>query len=172
MADWQKIVSQHSGSVWQTAYRLLGKADEAADCFQETFLAALEVSGREKVRNWPALLSRVCTCRAMDGLRKRLREGARSRNVGDFSNVASRNPGPVEVLQGEELSARLRGALAQLPEQQAEVFCMRCLNDLSYREIAKQLGLTSSAVGVLLHRARRRLRELLSERIRSDDTEM
>ena len=171
MADWQKIVSQHSGSVWQTAYRLLGRADEAADCFQETFLAALKVSGRQKVRNWPALLSRVCTCRAMDRLRKRLREGERSKSLGDWSNVASPNPGPIEVLQGEELSAGLRRALARLPEQQGEVFCMRCLNDMSYREIAKQLGLKGSAVGVLLHRARRRLRELLSEKIGPEDAE-
>ena len=57
--------------------------------------------------------------------------------------------------------ARLRKALAQLPTQQAEVFCLRSINDLSYREIAGQLDLKTSAVGVLLHRARSRLRELL-----------
>ena len=162
MADWQKIVSQHSGLVWKTAYRLLGNHQEAADCFQETFLAALELSRRQRVRNWPALLTRLCTCRAIDLLRRRLRQTHRTNGLDKWSSVASSNPGPVELAQASELSARIRLALTQLPNQQAEVFCMRFLNDLSYRDIARQLGIKNSAVGVKLHRARSRLRELLS----------
>lgn len=77
MTDWQKIVDRHSQAVWQTAYRLLGNREEAADCFQETFLGALELSRRERVGNFAALLRRLCICRAMDRLRKRLgRAGA------------------------------------------------------------------------------------------------
>ena len=163
MTEWERIVGRHSGSVWQMAYRLLGDREEAADCFQETFLTALELARQQKVRNWPGLLGRLCTCRAMDRLRKRVARAGRINSIADFSNVTSANPGPSELAQAAELSAKLRLALTQLPGQQAEVFCMRCLNDLSYRQIAKQLGLSSSSVGVLLHRARLRLRELLSE---------
>jgi len=172
MADWQTIVSRHSGPVWQTAYRLLGNREEASDCFQETFLTALELSRRQKVRNWPALLTRLCTCRAMDQLRKRLRGAGPASGLDDWSAVPCTNPGPVELAQAAELSARLRLALAKLPDQQAEVFCMRCLNDLSYRDIARQLGLTTSAVGVLLHRARSHLRELLSRPVGSGNAEV
>ena len=162
MADWQKIVSRNGGSVWQTAYRLLGDREEAADCYQETFLTALELSRRQKVRSWPALLTRLCTCRAMDQLRRRLRETHRVNGLDKWSSVASPNPGPVELAQASELSARIRLALTQLPDRQAEVFCMRFLNDLSYRDIARQLGIKNSAVGVQLHRARSRLQVLLS----------
>ena len=56
----------------------------------------------------------------------------------------------------------MRQALAKLPGQEAEIFCMKCLDDLSYRDIGRQLGLKTSAVGVLLHRARSRLREMLA----------
>ena len=162
MPDWQEIVSRHSPTVWRTAYRLLGNRAEAADCLQETFLAALEISRRQKVRNWPGLLIRLCTYRALDELRRRLRRTQQLNGLAKFSAVAGSNPGPVELTQAAELSARLRLALTQLPPQQAEVFCMRFLNDLSYRQIAKQLGIKVSAVSVLLHRARSRLRELLS----------
>jgi RNA polymerase sigma factor (sigma-70 family) len=36
---------------------------------------------------------------------------------------------------------------------------MRYLNDMSYRQIAKELGIKTSAAGVLLHRARAKLRK-------------
>ena len=162
MTDWERIVGREGSAVWQTAYRLLGNYEEAADCFGQTFLEAMEVSRRQKVRNYGGLLRRLCTFRAMDRLRKRLRQGQREEGLADWSNVASANPGPVEEAQAAELSERLRGALAKLPSQEAEVFCLRCLNELSYRDIAQQLGLKNSAVGVLLHRARSRLREMLA----------
>ena len=162
MPDWQEIVSRHSPAVWRTAYRLLVRADEAVDCLQETFLAALEISRRQKVRNWSALLTRLCTYRALDELRRRLRRTQRFNGLSKWATVPSSNPGPVALAQAAELSARLRLALTQLPPQQAEVFCMRFLEDLSYRDIARQLGLKTSAVSVILHGARSRLRELLS----------
>ena len=162
MTDWEKIVGRHSGTVWQTAYRLLGDREEAADCFQETFLAALELSRREKVRNFSALLKRLCMFRAMDRLRKRMSRAGHENTSVDFSRVASGNPGPVQQAQAVELSERLRQGLTELPEKQAEVFCLRCVEQMSYGEIARQLEIKRSTVGVMLHRARSRLRELLS----------
>ncbi|HUS47981.1 MAG TPA: sigma-70 family RNA polymerase sigma factor [Phycisphaerae bacterium] len=172
MTDWPAIVGRHESAVWQTAYRLLGNRADASDCFQETFLSALELSRRQKVRNWSALLMRVCTCRAMDQLRRRCRRADRHEDVADWAAVASPNPGPSEWALAAELSQRLRLALAALPGRQAEVFCMRCLNDLSYRAIARLLGIKTSAVGVLLHRARSRLRELLSPAVATEDVEV
>ena len=161
MTDWRKIVSRHGPVVWRTTYRLLGAHADAADCFQEAFIDALELSRRQSVRSWPALLQTLATRRALDALRKRIRRRNRETPV-DLSAVPSRNPGPEAQMQAAELSDRLRQALTALPDKQAEVFCLRFLNDLSYRRIAEQLDLGRSAVGVLLHRARGSLREALS----------
>ena len=76
--------------------------------------------------------------------------------------LASREANPGQEAEADELAERLRAALAQLPADQAEVFCLSCLDKLSYREIGERLRLTTNAVGVLLHRARQRLRELLA----------
>ena len=126
-------------------------------------VSALDVSRRQRVRNWAGLLQRLATMRALDRLRHRIRDAARQDDLSDWSAVASPNPGPVQQAQAAELSARLRRAIAQLPDQQAEVFCLRYLNDLDYRQIGRQLGIKTSTVGVSLHRARRRLRELLDD---------
>lgn len=162
MATWSEIVGRHSALIWRTAYRLLGNHADAADCFQEAFLAAVELSRRQRVRNWPGLLQQLATRRALDQLRSRAARGRLAGSPPDWTAVASPNPGPAQEVEAAELAASLRAALADLPAQQAEVFCMRLLSDLSYRDIAKLLGLSTSAVGVLLHRARSRLREILS----------
>ena len=162
MTDWQDVVDRHSGVVWQAAFRLLGRPEEAADCYQETFLAALKLSRTQEVRNWPALLRRLAICRALDRLRKRLRHTDRHDELADWTAVPDGNPGPLQELQATELAGRLRKALAELPPKQAEVFSLRCISELSYEAIAEQLGLKRSAVGVLLHRARRTIRELLA----------
>jgi DNA-directed RNA polymerase specialized sigma24 family protein len=43
------------------------------------------------------------------------------------------------------------------------VFCLHCLEGWSYQDVAGQLGVTVNAVGVLLHRARQRLRAWLAD---------
>ena len=63
-----------------------------------------------------------------------------------------------------ELAEALRAALSELPGKQADAFCLHCLDGYSYREVGAALGLSVDAVGVLLHRARGRLRDLLAAR--------
>jgi len=61
MTDWQQIVDDYGPQVWGTAYRLLGQEVDAADCFQQTFLAAFKAVDGKPVRYWSALLKRIAT---------------------------------------------------------------------------------------------------------------
>jgi RNA polymerase sigma-70 factor (ECF subfamily) len=103
----------------------------------------------------------LATARALDLLRARCRERGRIEPLAEPAAAPSRDAGPSQIAEAAELAERLRTALAELPSDQAAVFCLTCVDKLSYREIAERLELTTNAVGVLLHRARRRLRELL-----------
>jgi RNA polymerase sigma factor (sigma-70 family) len=161
MVDWSQIVQQHGPLVWTTAYRLLRHDADAADCFQRTFLAALVLARTQPVRNWPGLLRRLATARALEALRQRLRQARRLQPLLAEVAVSSGTPGPEQAAAVSELSDQLRAALAQLDARQAQVFCLVCLDGLSYAETAEQLGLTVSHVGVLLNRARLGLRERL-----------
>jgi len=161
MTDWSEILSQHGQVAWQTAYRLLGNHADAADCFQKTWLDAWKLSRREPVGNWAALVRRLATARALDLLRSRYRRASRNEPLMDPSTVVGPQAGPQEQAEGAELAERLRAALAELPNRQAEAFCLRWLDEMSYQQIGERLGLDANAVGVLLHRARKRLRELL-----------
>ena len=162
MTDWKSIVRQHGGIVWATACRLLGNTADASDCFQETFLEAVKVSRREAVRDWPALLRHLAAARALDLLRARCRQRGRTDALADPDGVLGREADPGQEAEAGELAERLRAALGQVPPQQAEVFWLICVEKLSYREVGARLNLTTNLVGVLLHRARGRLRELLA----------
>jgi RNA polymerase sigma-70 factor (ECF subfamily) len=162
---WEDIVDRHGPLVWRCAYRLLGNDADAADCYQEAFAAALAVARREAVRNWPALLRRIVTTHALDRLRQRAIRGAIVPIAADVdvdSAAGSRVAEPSRVAEGRELLDAVRAALAQLPERHAEAFTLTCVEGMSYDEAAAVLGISKNNVGVLLHRARARLRELLA----------
>jgi RNA polymerase sigma-70 factor (ECF subfamily) len=161
MPDWSAILSRDGPVVWQTAYRLLGNSADADECFQEACLAAVAASGRQAVRDWRALLQRMAAARAMDRLRERYRR-ARREGPGDPAALAGGGASPLQGAEAAELAVRLREGLTALPPQQAEAFCLHALDGWSYAEVADQLGLSVDHVGVLLHRARKQLRERLA----------
>jgi RNA polymerase sigma-70 factor (ECF subfamily) len=77
--------------------------------------------------------------------------------------VAPHHESPDAVAIGRELAARLREALAELPQREAQVFCLRCFEDLSYKEIGDSLDISPNAAAVALHKARAKLELLLSD---------
>jgi RNA polymerase sigma-70 factor (ECF subfamily) len=160
MTDWPQIVEQHGPLVWRTAFRLLTNEPDAADCFQRTFVSALELERKEAIRNWPGLLRRLATIRALECLRQRRRDASQT-TLPEAGAADTRTPDPVEAAERGELAEHLRGALAELDARQAQVFCLACLEGFSYAEVAEQLGVTENHVGVLLNRARTSLRERL-----------
>jgi RNA polymerase sigma-70 factor, ECF subfamily len=162
VTDWEIIVEQYGGLVWATVCRLLGNCEDASDCFQETFLEAVKISRKEPVRDWTALLRHLATVRAIDFLRVRCRQRSHVAPVSNPEVMISREASPVQEAEASELAERLRVALANLSQDQASVFCLSCLDKLSYQEIGERLDMTANSVGVLLHRARQRLRELLA----------
>ncbi len=159
--DWQAIVAEHGPLVWQTVQRLLHNHADAADCFQETFLTALEVSHRQEVHNMPGLLVRLATTRAIDKLRQRTRRDRSQAGAHDCEPVAGAAD-PLDAVEANDLAGRLREAIGRLPPQDANIFCLRYLNEMSYRQIAREMRIGINAVGVSLHRAKARLREAMS----------
>jgi RNA polymerase sigma-70 factor (ECF subfamily) len=162
MTDWSQIVEQHGGIVWKTAHRLLTNDADAADCFQRTFLAAVEFARNQPVRHWPALLRRIATARALEQLRVRIGQRGRYTALPENLPADRRANDPLETAQTSELAEQMRVALSQIDARQAQVFCLSQLDGLSYDEVAADLDLTVNHVGVLLNRARASLRERLA----------
>ena len=160
MPDWNAIVGSEGPAVWRTIWRLVRNRADADECFQETFLSALKLGQDHTVQNWRALLTRIATARAVDRLRQRSRQSNREEPA-DFESIEDREIKPHDRAISRELADRLRQALARIPPRQAEVFSLACIDQWSYEQIAGHLGISVDSVGVLVHRARARLREML-----------
>ncbi len=70
---------------------------------------------------------------------------------------------PDRQLAGDEFSVRLEQAVARLDEPFRSLVVLREMQGLEYQTIAETLSLSLSQVKVYLHRARRKLRQQLSE---------
>jgi RNA polymerase sigma-70 factor (ECF subfamily) len=157
MTDWDRLVREHGPMVYGAAWRVLGQAADAEDVVQEVFIEVDRIRRTRRVRHWGALLRRLTTCRAIDRLRQR-----KTTQPLDGLLLADPAEAPEEAAIERELAGRLRGAIAQLPEREASVFCLRYFEDMSNRDIADTLDVRPGAVAVALHKARARLETLLN----------
>jgi RNA polymerase sigma-70 factor (ECF subfamily) len=161
MIDWPSIVGEHSAAVWRTVYRLLNHHADALDCYQETFQAAFGFAQRQPVVDWGPLLTTIATRRALNRLRSRRRVRSRVVAIDGVPEPSSEAASPLQQAEAAELLERVRQGLAELPEKQAEVFWLSCVEGLSHQQIGDRLQVAPGEVRVLLHRARARLRAIL-----------
>jgi RNA polymerase sigma-70 factor (ECF subfamily) len=78
-------------------------------------------------------------------------------------------PTPEDEVAAAELLGLVRQALGQLDDGYCLVLELRYVRDLSYREIADALGITSSNAGVRINRAMSRLRKALPQLVEATD---
>lgn len=164
MIDWDEIVDRDGPAVWRICWRLLGNHADAEEAFQEAFIAAVELSRREPLATPRAILQHLATARSIDRLRSRQRRRARHQPAGDDRLDEESAPGvlPHEHAEATELSASLRDALTALPAKQSEAFVLHAIEGWSYLEVGERLGVTVDHVGVLIHRARGKLKVALA----------
>jgi RNA polymerase sigma-70 factor (ECF subfamily) len=168
-----ELVETHQTSVFGTVLRLLHDRDLAADVSNRAFYRAYEhlasFDDSRPLRPW---LIRIATHEALNALRSERREAAHTITGEDAATVlelVGGGPDPAEVLRRHESGAAIRAAVERLPEAQRVVVVLRYFADLSYADIAEVTQQTVSNVGVILLRARERLRrELETEGVASD----
>lgn len=76
-------------------------------------------------------------------------------------DVAGESQLPTRRLELEEFRASLERALGKLPPRVAQVFQLYEVEERPNREVCKRLSISESNLWVMLHRARRQLREHL-----------
>jgi RNA polymerase sigma-70 factor (ECF subfamily) len=160
VTDWDRIVRDYGPLVFATAWRILGHVADTEDIVQEVFLQVHQLLRTHTVRHWPGLLRRLAACRALDRLRQR-------KNTVSLNGQAlvDRDEGPEAAAVEHELAERLRRAIAQLPDREAAVFCLRYFDDLSYQDIAQALHIRTGAAASALHKARLKLETILLETV-------
>jgi RNA polymerase sigma-70 factor (ECF subfamily) len=158
----EAVVDRFHARVHRLAYRLLGWSADAEDVVQEVFLAALR--GAKKFRGQSSLGTWLTTITLNQCRTHRRSLLARLRLMTRFSSTAvpRTEAPPADVPAADaDAFAHVQSALRHLSPREREVIVLHYLEQQPVDQIATLLGLARGAVDVRLHRARKRLREVL-----------
>lgn len=159
----ERIFREHHGQVFGTAYRVTGSAQDAEDVLQTVFLRLLRRQGELDLSPSPgSYLHRAAVNASLDLLKSRARSGSIPLDELPEPTAEGGDATPERRQRDREIRRSLRQAILSLGPKGAEVFTMRFLDDTPNREIAKTLGMTATAVGVALHRARNQVKQELA----------
>ena len=155
------LYREHVESVRRVAYHLVGDSDATADAVQDTFTRALQHLDdlREPDRFRPWLLA-IARHAATDQLRARKRVTSLDDSHDEL--LASTGLGPESVAEVRELADQVQGCVAGLSKRDAAAVTMVTQLGFSPAQVADALGVTPGAAKVIVHRARRRLRNALA----------
>jgi RNA polymerase sigma-70 factor (ECF subfamily) len=149
--DLEAIFREHYLLVYKTAYTVTGNLQDAEDVLQDLFLWLAQRGIPSNVRSTKAYLYRATVNASLNIVRSRKREVVEELPV---------EPG--SAAHATDVQERLAAAMSQLNPRHVEMLVLRYEHGYSDAEIAKLLGTSRIAVAVALHRARTRLKKLLS----------
>ncbi len=163
----EELHRRYVASIYRLVRRKLGDALLAEDIAQETFMKALRMMDRvDDTFNFGGWVHTVARNLCFDELRRRQRDlRADTSGEEDEGELMAQLPStargfdPVEVQESNETRRQVWKVAQRLPEKYRLVLTLRELQDMSYRQIAKTLKMSESAVETLLYRARLRFKE-------------
>lgn len=146
-----------SPDVYSIVYEITRDKEEALDLTQDCFLAAMlninNLKNTEKVKNW---LIRIAANKSRDYLKKKKPSVITEELEFIIENIEEDTPDilPEQALEETERKEDLRSILDSLSEDKRLCLLLRYKYEMSYSEIAEELGISESAVKSRLFRAK------------------
>jgi RNA polymerase sigma-70 factor, ECF subfamily len=153
----EELVEETHRRVFTLAYRLVGDRHEAEDVAQDAYLKVYRsIRGFRGDASFDTWLYRIVSNTAITHLRRRGRFGDLAKEADEIVQLPE-SGAAVDPVDRDEVHR----ALAALPVAQRSVLMLKDVYGFSCAEIGEQMGLSEGAVKVRLHRARKRLKDLV-----------
>ena len=167
-ATFEKLVQPHFDRLWRLAFRLTGRQAEAEDLFQELLIKAYgKLDDLVMIDEPGSWLSRVMYNLFIDEQRRFARTRMHVVEEGFLAGDGLEGlPGPDDPVHDNERLDKLRRldeALRQLSDEHRIIVLLHDTEGYKLTEIQELIGIPVGTVKSSLHRARARLREILSE---------
>ncbi len=163
-----EIYRRYARRVFGLCRYMLNSRESAEDATSEVFLKLQRsIESYDGSIPFPRWLLRVTGNHCIDALRRRQRGLKVFLEVEDGAAVfeaASSEPSPLRAVISTQERAQVRDTIARLPENYRLPLVLRYYGELSYDEIAQQLGLEKNNVAALIFRAKQELRRRLAPR--------
>jgi RNA polymerase sigma-70 factor, ECF subfamily len=146
------------------ARRLTGNEEDARDVVQEAYLRAWRAIGKFRGEaQFSTWMYRITANAAATHVRKRRRH--RTQPIDEVVEPADvrAEAQPAVLAESTDTLERIGGALDELPPKLRSIVVLKDVYGLPHEAIAEELGISVPAAKVRLHRARRKLRDLLYE---------
>lgn len=164
------LVERHSRGVYKVAFRITGRAEDAEDVVQDTFLKAYRQLDRfEERSSFGTWLHRIAWNCAVDLLRARpKREQAEETETLEQLGASSAGtaagggtPSPERLMASAEVGDRVKAAMARLSALERAAFVMRHYEGRTIDEISRALDIRENAAKHSIFRAVRKMRVAL-----------
>lgn len=139
------------------------RRDDVADVVQETYCRVLKAGELEAIRDPKAFLFRVANNVVLNAAKHRRSDVADSAVDIESIEADDEKPSLYRGLKAEQELAIVRAALEELAPKCREAFVLNRFEDLSYSEIAAELGLSVSMIEKLVSQALSHLRKRLTD---------
>jgi RNA polymerase sigma-70 factor (ECF subfamily) len=163
------LVERHSRALFRLAYRMTGNEHDAEDLVQESFLRAYKQLAKFNERAaFGTWLHRICVNCSLDLIRARKTRREIQNKVDDeqtsgwLERVAAPEPSPERLTQSSQVAELLAPALDNLTGNERAAFILRHFEGSNIEEIARALGVETSAAKHSVYRAVQKLRRSLA----------
>jgi RNA polymerase sigma-70 factor (ECF subfamily) len=161
------LFREYHDRVFRAAYRITGSVVDAEDVLQTVFLRLSRRSGGlgsvDLEPSPGSYLHRAAINAALDLTRQRGRTESIPIDDLTISLMANSKQNPESERANRELRGVIRQALSKLGERSAEMFVLKYFEGYDNGEIAELMGTSPMVVGVLLHRARTRVKKEIGD---------
>jgi RNA polymerase sigma-70 factor (ECF subfamily) len=156
---YQRIYQLYSKAMFNICFRITGNDFEAEDALQEGFISAFRsIHSFRGESTFGAWLKRIVVNKAINELKKRKTEHLNEDNEIDIPDEED-TPDYRESLSVD----RVRDSINALPDGYRTVLSLYLIEGYDHQEIAEILEITASTSKSQLNRAKKKLREILSQ---------
>jgi RNA polymerase sigma-70 factor, ECF subfamily len=177
----ERLLARYEKPIWSFLRRFVRDAEAAEDLLQEVFLRVVRDAqesgpawkGEAKFSTWLYTIARnLCTDRARRIAVRGSASAAPSIDGapdGDaetatlHERIVAPGPSTDTLVAGREAARRIDRAVAELPDDQREVFLMREVMELPFAEIASLVGASEPTVKSRMRYALQKLRAALAD---------
>lgn len=161
-----KLYNKFRGLIYKTIYDIVHNKDLAEDLLSVTFTKAfLKIKSYTRHISFEMWLKTIAINSSIDYIRRMKDEkyDYELDNEDNFMQVRdSADLTPEDVYIFNETYSNLNNALDKLNPKYRQIIELRSIQELSYKEISEQLGITESQVKTRIFNAREKLKKMLN----------
>jgi RNA polymerase sigma-70 factor (ECF subfamily) len=163
LGAFDQLYREQAGRLYNLAYRMTGAAADAEDLVQEMFLLAYRkigsFKGESSIGTW---LYRLGVNLCVDHLRSRQHRDRRATESLDDDRQRGQRVAALPTTEMTLTRLELERAIAELPESYRSAFVLHDVEGFGHGEIASMLRIAEGTSKSLVHKARMRLRQILT----------